>query len=57
VTNNNMVNVLHPPYSPYLAPMISLCFPNWKRNWWDNVLKQYSTALRKMTSTLLFKRE
>jgi hypothetical protein len=28
VTNNNMVNVLHPPYSPYLAPMISLCFPN-----------------------------
>jgi hypothetical protein len=28
VTNNNMVIVPHPPYSPDLAPVISLCFPN-----------------------------
>jgi hypothetical protein len=28
VTNNNMVVVPHPPYSPDLAPVISLCFPN-----------------------------
>jgi hypothetical protein len=45
-------------------PVISLCFPNWKLNW-KEVLKQcltskgnckrYSTALRKMTSTMLWK--
>jgi hypothetical protein len=65
VTNNNMVIVPHPPYSPDLAPVISLCFPNWKWIWRDNVLKQcltykrsrkgYSTALGKMTSTVLLK--
>jgi hypothetical protein len=48
-------------------PVISLCFQNWKRNWRDDVLKQcltsagnqkwYSTALRKMTSTMLLKHE
>jgi hypothetical protein len=64
-TNNNMVIVPHPPYSPDLAPVISLCFPNWKWNWRDDILKQcvtskgnhkqYSTALRKMTSTVLSK--
>jgi hypothetical protein len=46
--------------------VISLSFPNWKRNRSDDVLKQcltskgnrkrYSTALRKMTSTVLLKR-
>jgi hypothetical protein len=46
-------------------PVISLCFPNWKWNWRDAVLKQcliskgnpklYSTELRKMTSTVLLK--
>jgi hypothetical protein len=48
-------------------PVISLCFPNWKWSWRDDVLKQclmsqgsrkwYLTALRKMTSTVLFKCE
>jgi hypothetical protein len=62
VTNNNMVIIPHPPYSPDLAP---LCFPNWKCNRRDDVLKQYltsegnrecySTALRKITSTVLLK--
>jgi hypothetical protein len=42
-----------------------ICFPNWKWNWRDDVLKQcltskgnrkwHSTALRKMTSMVLFK--
>jgi hypothetical protein len=25
---NNMLIVSHPPYSPDLAPVISICFPN-----------------------------
>jgi hypothetical protein len=64
---NNMVIVPHPPYLPDLVPVISLCFPNLKWNWWDDVLKQcltskgnrkrYSTALRKTTSTVLLKSE
>jgi hypothetical protein len=67
VTNNNMVTVPPPPYSLDLPPVISLWCPNWNWNWRDVVLKQcltskgnlkrYSTALRKMTSTLLFKCE
>jgi hypothetical protein len=46
-------------------PVISLCFPNLKRTWRDDVLKpcltskgnhnRHSTTLRKMTSTVLFK--
>jgi hypothetical protein len=46
-------------------PIISLCFPNWKWNWRDEVLKQrltskgnhkqYLTALGKMTSTVFLK--
>jgi hypothetical protein len=65
VTNSNTVIVPHPPYSLDLAPMISLCFPNWKLNWRDDILKQrvtskgnhkrYATAIRKMTSTALLK--
>jgi hypothetical protein len=65
VTNNNTVIVSHHPYFPDLAPVIPLCFPNWKWNWRDDVLKQcltskgnckqYSTAFRKMTSTVLLK--
>jgi hypothetical protein len=31
VTNRNMVIVPHPPCSPDLAPVISLCFLNWKK--------------------------
>jgi hypothetical protein len=64
VTNNNMVIVPHPPYSPDLAPCDYAFFPNWKCNWRDNVLKQrltsegnckrYSTALRKITSTVFW---
>jgi hypothetical protein len=66
VTNNNMVFFPHHPCSPDLAPVISLCFPNLKWNWRDDILKQgltskgnrkrYSTAFRKMTSTALLKR-
>jgi hypothetical protein len=65
LTNNNMVIIPHPPYSPDLAPVILLYFPNWKWNWSDDVLiecltskgncKWYSTALKKMTSTVLVK--
>jgi hypothetical protein len=65
VTNNNMVIVPHPPYSP--PAVISLCSPDWKWNWMDDVLKQcltlkgnhkqYLIALRKTTSTLLLKSE
>jgi hypothetical protein len=51
-----------PSYLPDLAPVISLCFPNWKWNRRDDVLKVsdiqrwYSISLRKMTSTVLLKR-
>jgi transposase len=63
VTNNNMVIVPRPPYSPDLAPCDFGLFPKLKlklkrrrsatskRN-----RKQYSTELRKMTSTVLLKR-
>jgi hypothetical protein len=44
VINNNMVIIPNPPYSLDLEPpVISLCFPNWKCNWRDNVLKQCLT--------------
>jgi hypothetical protein len=59
VTNNNMFIVPHPPYPPDFFSQIE------NENGRDNVLKQcltskgnrkrYSTALRKMTSTVLLK--
>jgi hypothetical protein len=64
VTNNNMVIVPHPPYSPNLAPCEFALFPKLKMKlrW---LLKQcltskgnrkrYLTALRKITSTELSK--
>jgi hypothetical protein len=65
MTNNNLVIISHPPYSPDIAPCDFASFLNWKWNWRDDVLKQcqtskgnceqYSTALRKMTSTVLLK--
>jgi hypothetical protein len=62
---NNMVIVPHPPCLPDLAPCDFTFFPKLKKNWREDVLKQcltskgnrkwYSTALRKMTSTVLLK--
>jgi hypothetical protein len=59
VTNNNMVIVPHPPYSPGLAPCDFTLFPKLKMKLCltsKGNRKQYSTALRKMTSTVLLKR-
>jgi hypothetical protein len=65
VTNNNMVIISHPLYSPDLATVVLLCFPNWKWNWWGDILKQcltskgnhkrYSISFRKITSMVLLK--
>jgi hypothetical protein len=65
VTNNNMVIIPHPLYSPDLAPVISLRFPYRKWNWSNDILKQcptskgnrkrYSTELKKTTSMVLLK--
>jgi hypothetical protein len=57
-----MVIVPHPPYSPDLAPYDFALFPKLKMKLQGRLLKQclpckgYSTALRKMTSTVLLKR-
>jgi hypothetical protein len=59
VTNNNVVIVPHPPYSPDLVPCDSTLFPKlrMKQCLTSKVnCKWYSTALRKMTSTVLLKR-
>jgi hypothetical protein len=63
MTNNNMVIVPHPPYSPDLTPCDFTLFPKLKMKLKDDVLKQCLTckgnpkrdltALRKMTSTVL----
>jgi hypothetical protein len=52
VTNNYMVIVPHPPYLPDLAPCDFALFPKLTAN---GNLKRYSTALTKMTSTVLLK--
>jgi hypothetical protein len=61
-----MVIIPHPPYSPDLAPCDFAFFPKSKMKISDDVLEQcltsrgnrkrYSTALRKMNSTVLLKR-
>jgi hypothetical protein len=66
VTNNNMVNVPHPPCSPSLASCDFVLFPNLKRKLKERRFetgltskrnrKWYSTAVRKMTSTVFLKR-
>jgi hypothetical protein len=58
VTNNDMVIVPHPPYSPDLAPCDFVLFPNLKIQCLISKgnRKRYLTALRKMTSTVLLKR-
>jgi transposase len=63
VTNNNIVIVPHPPYTPDLAPCDFLLFPKLKMKLKGRHFetskgnrKRYSTALRKMTSTVLSKR-
>jgi hypothetical protein len=67
-TNNNMIIVPHPPYSPDLAPCDFALFPKLKMKLKgrDDVLKQCLTskgnrkrcskAFRTMTSTVLLKR-
>jgi hypothetical protein len=65
VTNNNMIIVTHPPYSPALAPCDLALFPKFKiklkGQHFETVPeckgnhRQYSSALRKMTSTVLLK--
>jgi hypothetical protein len=65
VTNNNMVIVPHSPYSLDLAPCNFAVFQIENETegttFWNSVLtskgnrKQYSTALRKMASTVLLK--
>jgi hypothetical protein len=66
VTNSNMVIVPHPPYLPDSAPCDFALFLKLKtklegRRFETSVLtskgncKQYSTGLRKMTSTVLLK--
>jgi hypothetical protein len=62
VTNNNMVIVPHPPYSLDSAPCDFTLFPELKMKLMGQCLtskgnyKQYSTALRKMISTVLLER-
>jgi hypothetical protein len=58
---NSMVILPHPPYSLDLAPCDFVLVPKW--NWRNNILEQcltskvnckrYSTALRKINSTVL----
>jgi hypothetical protein len=65
VTNNNMVIVPHPSYSPDLASCDFALFPKLKMKLREQCLervsdiqrnhKRYSTALKKMTSTVLLK--
>jgi hypothetical protein len=65
MTNDNMVIIARPPYSPDLAPCDFASFPKLKMKLKGNILKQcvtskgnckrYSTALRKMTSMILLK--
>jgi hypothetical protein len=61
---NNMVFVPHPPYSPDLSPLFYFVFQIenetertkfWKCLTSKGNRKRYSTALRKMTSTVLLK--
>jgi hypothetical protein len=66
VTSSNMVLIPHLPFLPDLAPVISLCFRNWKWNSRDDILKHcltfkgnrkhYSTALSKISSAVPMKR-
>jgi hypothetical protein len=64
VNNINMVIVPHPSYSPDLAPCDFALFPKLKmklKGRFETVTskgscKRYSTALRKITSTVLLKR-
>jgi hypothetical protein len=57
MTNNNMVIIAHPPYLADLAPCDFALFPKLKMKLKQyQTSKGYSTALRKMTSTVLLKR-
>jgi hypothetical protein len=44
LTNSNIVIVLHPPYSPDLAPCDFALFPKLKWHWRDDFLKQCLTS-------------
>jgi transposase len=62
VTNNNIAIVLHPPYSPDLAPYDFALFPKFKMKLkgrrFETVsnIQRESQALRKITSTVILKR-